>query len=162
MPKELERQKPLPVAPEVLLDTESVESSEEEVAQLPEPAQNESVPPEETGTVRGAPSVAMPQAQVSTQSPTAKDTLTLQVEKVLEEDMTELFLAMKPQDQRVFAAAGEETAGKIRLLLASAAKNAQKILELIRVWLLRIPGVSRFFLEQEAKIKTDKILHLNP
>jgi hypothetical protein len=34
----------------------------------------------------------------------------------------------------------------------------KKILALIRDWLKLIPGVNRFFLEQEAKIKTDKIL----
>jgi hypothetical protein len=27
-------------------------------------------------------------------------------------------------------------------------------------WLKLLPGVNRFFLEQEAKIKTDRIIHL--
>jgi hypothetical protein len=33
-------------------------------------------------------------------------------------------------------------------------------LKLIREWLLIIPGVNKYFLEQEAKIKTDKIQQL--
>ena len=33
----------------------------------------------------------------------------------------------------------------------------KKILKLIREWLLIIPGVNKFFLEQEAKIKAEKI-----
>jgi hypothetical protein len=36
--------------------------------------------------------------------------------------------------------------------------STKKIFVLIRAWLKIIPGVNRFFLEQEAKIKTDKIL----
>ena len=36
----------------------------------------------------------------------------------------------------------------------------RKILKLIRSWLKLIPGVNKFFLEQEAKIKTDKIVDL--
>jgi hypothetical protein len=38
--------------------------------------------------------------------------------------------------------------------------HAKKVVELIRDWLLTIPGVNKFFLEQEAKIKTDRVLEL--
>ena len=43
--------------------------------------------------------------------------------------------------------------------MVSAAKvHSKKILKAIVGWLKMIPGVNKFFLEQEAKIKTDKIL----
>ena len=39
--------------------------------------------------------------------------------------------------------------------------KAKKIFQLILEWLKLLPGINRFFLEQEAKIKTDRIIHLN-
>ena len=36
--------------------------------------------------------------------------------------------------------------------------KVRDVVHLIREWLLVIPGVNAFFLEQEAKIKTDRIL----
>ncbi|MBI4598618.1 hypothetical protein HY734_00285 [Candidatus Uhrbacteria bacterium] len=87
-----------------------------------------------------------------------KDDFTQQIEDFLAEDLTDLYLKMTPSEQRIFKEKGEETASKIRQLLQSAKVNVGQILRLIRDWLKLIPGVNKFFLEQEAKIKTDKIL----
>ncbi|MFH1253381.1 MAG: hypothetical protein V1664_03570 [Candidatus Uhrbacteria bacterium] len=87
-----------------------------------------------------------------------KDEIVQEIEELLSEDLTDLFLKMKPEDQEAFRLKGEETASKIRVLLSAAKVNVKKILFLICDWLKMIPGVNRFFLEQEAKIKTDKIL----
>lgn len=87
-----------------------------------------------------------------------KDTLTKKIESVLEEDLKDIYQSMPPTTQQVFKQKGEETASKIRQLLTQTKVNAKKIFELVRAWLRLIPGVNRFFLEQEAKIKTDKIL----
>ena len=38
--------------------------------------------------------------------------------------------------------------------------KVKRVLELIYEWLKTIPGVNKFFLEQEAKIKTDEIMEL--
>ncbi len=86
------------------------------------------------------------------------DRLEEEIEDILEEDLKELYLAMPPQAQAEFRAKGEQTRSKIRELVRAARVNAKKIFQLIRDWLKMIPGVNRFFLEQEAKIKTDKIL----
>lgn len=89
-----------------------------------------------------------------------KDQLTKKIESVLEEDVTDAFLKMSPKEQKAFKQAGEETTSKIRVLVQKTKINARKILDLIKRWLKMIPGVNKFFLEQEAKIKTDKILRL--
>ncbi len=89
-----------------------------------------------------------------------KDRLTKEIESVLEEDVTDAFLKMSPKEQKEFKRVGEETTSKIRALVGKAKVNARKILDLIKRWLKLIPGVNKFFLEQEAKIKTDKILRL--
>jgi len=86
-----------------------------------------------------------------------KDTLEKEIDDVLAEDLKDLYVAMTPSQQKVFKAKGEETVSKIRQLIHSAKFNAKKVFFLIRDWLKLIPGVNRYFLEQEAKIKTDKI-----
>jgi hypothetical protein len=88
----------------------------------------------------------------------AKDRLSEEIDDVLEEDLGDLYKAMSPDEQRKFKEKGEETVSKIRELVRATKINAKKIFKLIREWLKLIPGVNRFFLEQEAKIKTDKIL----
>ncbi len=87
-----------------------------------------------------------------------KDRLTKEVEAILEDDLKDLYVSMPPERQIVFRQKGEETLSKIRVLLTQTKINTKKIFGLIREWLKLIPGVNRFFLEQEAKIKTDKIL----
>ena len=87
-----------------------------------------------------------------------KDSFTKEIESILEEDLTDLFLQMTPDQQIAFKIKGEETASKIRELLHQTKINVRKILSLLREWLSLIPGVNKFFLEQETKIKTDKLL----
>lgn len=65
---------------------------------------------------------------------------------------------MDAATQAKFKQAGEETAGKISILLQTAKVQVKKIVELIVAWLRIIPGVNSYYLEQEAKIKADKIL----
>lgn len=86
------------------------------------------------------------------------DRLTGEIEEILEEDLKELYMAMPKEKQAEFKIKGEETMSLVNQLVRTAHVNAKKIFQLIRAWLKIIPGVNRFFLEQEAKIKTDKIL----
>lgn len=80
------------------------------------------------------------------------------IEKILEKDMDGLFLAMTPEKREEFKVVGEETAREINVLLKKTAVKVKKIIELIRKWLLIVPGVNKFFVEQEAKIKADEIM----
>ena len=57
-----------------------------------------------------------------------------------------------------FKLKGEEVARNIEQVVAAGKSKAKQILHWIKDWLKLIPGVNRFFLEQEAKIKTDKII----
>lgn len=125
---------------------EAPEAVPETAAEAPAEAPQEAAPPPAPVAVKAA-------------SP-AKDRFTREIEAVLADDMTELFLKMPPPRQEEFKRKGEETAGKIRVLLSSAKVNVRKVLALIVDWLKMLPGVSAFFLEQEAKIKTDRLLLL--
>lgn len=92
--------------------------------------------------------------------PSPRDELTVQVEKLLAEGLKDAFEKLPPIAQQEFKLKGEQTAGKIRELLRSAKVKVKKVFRLIIEWLMLLPSVNHFFLEQEAKIKTDKIIAL--
>jgi hypothetical protein len=89
-----------------------------------------------------------------------KSQLQREVEDVLAEDLLDVYASMTPEEQEKFKSQGEQTASKIAQMLENVRVQSQRVLSLIKDWLKIIPGVNRFFLEQEAKIKTDKILAL--
>lgn len=81
-----------------------------------------------------------------------------EIENVLEEDLGEIYFQLSETDKLRFKTQGEVTANQIDALLTSMKATAGKVADLIRAWLMIIPGVNKFFLEQETKIKTDKIM----
>ena len=89
-----------------------------------------------------------------------KDEVMLQVEKILEEDLEPLVESMSSEDRAKFEKKGLEVSGQIAGMVRSFKLKMEKAVSLIRSWLHTIPGVNKFFLEQEAKIKADKIMDL--
>ena len=92
--------------------------------------------------------------------PKLRDATAIRVEKILEEGLREAYEKMSPVAKQEFKIKGEETAEKIGQLLKKTHVQVKKIFALIFDWLKMIPGVNYFFLEQEAKIKADRILSL--
>lgn len=93
--------------------------------------------------------------------PPVKKSETLQnIEVILEEDLKDLYFDLPPQLQKDFKKKGEEAALKIEQLIKKIKVKAKEIFKLIIGWLKMIPGINKFFLEQEAKIKTEKIMRL--
>lgn len=82
------------------------------------------------------------------------------IDNILAEGLSNIFLKMKENEQKQFKQKGEETAKKINILLSDAKTKANKIIDLIRKWLKLIPGVNKFFIEQETKLKADKIMKI--
>ena len=83
-----------------------------------------------------------------------------QIDQILADGLEGAFLSLPPDKQATFKAEGEITAKKINSLLSQTKVKLRQIVSLIRRWLSLIPGVNKFFLEQEAKIKADKIIKL--
>jgi hypothetical protein len=83
------------------------------------------------------------------------------VEKILAEDMDNIFLSLDVRQQADFKKRGEEVSRKIVKILEKSSISFNKIVNLIISWLRIIPHVNKFYLEQEAKIKTDRIMLLN-
>lgn len=90
-----------------------------------------------------------------------KDAVMVKIEKIMEEGLNDSFQRLSPVAKQEFKLKGEQAASQIRELLKSTHVKVKKILRLILDWLRILPGVNHFFLEQEAKIKTDKIIALN-
>lgn len=82
------------------------------------------------------------------------------IEEIMAEDLEDVYIGMSPAEQREFRQKGEETAKEINSLMDKAKFKIRKVVNLIKKWLSIIPGINQFFLEQEAKIKTDEIVKL--
>ncbi|MEK7139101.1 MAG: hypothetical protein AAB817_00180, partial [Patescibacteria group bacterium] len=131
--------------------------------------------PEQAGEGVATPIVAPTAARpvVATPSPAAvtptsppgmaaapKDELLEDIEAILQDDLADIFETLPPTERTEFKQEGEETAVEIHDMIATTKFKARKAFHLIKKWLKLIPGVNRFFLDQEAKIKTDDIIEL--
>ena len=94
------------------------------------------------------------------QIPQVRDMATIQVEKIMEAGLQDAYQEMSAVQQQEFKIKGEKTAMEIRALLNAGKIKIKKIIKLLISWLRLLPGVNKFFLEQEAKIKADKIISL--
>ncbi|MFH0804971.1 MAG: hypothetical protein V1916_02120 [Patescibacteria group bacterium] len=122
------------------------------------PEQQVEVTPESEVARRQA---AVPPPAPPAAEPVAKSADVVQIENVLSEHLDELYLQMTPEQQLQFRQKGEETASRISVLLRETKIKVKEILNLIREWLKIIPGINKFFLEQEAKIKTERLLSMH-
>lgn len=106
-----------------------------------------------TKVVEGQPitQVAAPPAAVP------KDETLVRVEKVLEEGLGDIYARLPESAKPKFRQKGEKAAAEIASMVRSLKLRFRRALTLIRDWLLTIPNVNKFFLEQEAKIKVDLI-----
>lgn len=102
-----------------------------------------------------------PKKQKPTKVPQVRDELTIRVEKIMEEGLGDAYRELTPVQKQEFKLKGEETAYGIRQLLGATRVKVKSIFKLLVEWLKILPGVNRFFLEQEAKIKADKIMTLH-
>jgi len=84
-----------------------------------------------------------------------------EIENILADGLEGLYIKMDPVQRSQFKQAGENATRTIKDILNNGRNSARKIMDVIKKWLSMIPGVNNFFLEQEAKIKTDKILKLH-
>ncbi len=93
--------------------------------------------------------------------PQVRDEVTLKIEKILEEGLQDAYQEMSVVQKQEFKIKGEQTAFEIRRLMGETHIKIKSIFRLILEWLRMLPGVNRFFLEQEAKIKTDKLISIH-
>lgn len=90
-----------------------------------------------------------------------KDQVTVEVENILEKDLKDIYSKLPENLKPVFKQKGEETALAISEMIKKASLKIGEVMKLVFAWLKIVPGVNKYFLEQEAKIKTDRILALS-
>ena len=112
--------------------------------------------PEQAGPQKLKP---LPKKRPTLPSP-IKDEIVVKIEKIMEEGLNDSYQRLSPVAKQEFKLKGEQTASQVRELLKGTHIKVKKILRLIFDWLRMLPGVNHFFLEQEAKIKTDRIIAL--
>ncbi|MDO8571326.1 MAG: hypothetical protein Q7R79_01475 [bacterium] len=140
----------LPKIPEV---PPTPSEREAPVREVPELLESEKEPPL-------TPSITVP-APIAPQPVFAeKSHMRREIETVLEEDIDFLYKALSQKQRQQFRIEGERTAAKIEILMKQAVIKLVEIIKLIRSWLTLLPGVDRFFIEQEAKIKAERMLLL--
>lgn len=83
------------------------------------------------------------------------------IDRLLSDGLSDIFIKMPPAKQQEFKTEGEKTVKKINKLIEKGKLSLDSLIKIIRKWLSLIPGVNRFFLEQDAKIKADKIMEIN-
>lgn len=96
-----------------------------------------------------------------TTGPIVRDALTKEVENIMADGLQDTYKNMTAIQRQEFKMKGEEVAVAIRELLTHTKVKIKKIFVLVFEWLKLIPGVNIFFLEQEAKIKAERIMRLH-
>ncbi len=94
------------------------------------------------------------------QIPQVRDDLTVKIEHIMQAGLEDAYRELPVVKQQEFKIKGEETAQAIRGLMKSTHVKIKKIFKLLMEWLKLLPGINRFYLEQEAKIKADRIVGL--
>jgi len=108
---------------------------------------------EQVAEVKTVPTTQVSPTVVSSQTKIEKD-----IEGILAKGLDNVFLSMDAGTQQEFKKKGEETSQAIVVLLQKAKLKVKKIINLIVSWLKIIPRVNKYYIEQEAKIKTEEIL----
>ncbi len=135
---------------------EMPKAAERAVESTPSPAQVASPRPVQRVPV----TVNAPSAAPVARTRADKSEALRKIEHVLESDLQEVYKKMPPDLQQSFRKRGEDTAVQVEVLLQKVKVQTKKIFQLLFAWLKIIPGVNQYFLEQEAKLKTDELLRL--
>lgn len=128
--------------PEIKPEIKAAEPEEEEAVEIPEAEEI-------------APSAPPPAPPVR-----VKDETTQAIEKILEQDLGDVYVKLDPATKEKFRVQGDILVSRIWNMMQTLKLKTRQVLKWIREWLRIIPGVNKYFLEQEAKIKTDKIAAL--
>lgn len=82
------------------------------------------------------------------------------IEDVMEEDLGKVYKDLPADVKEKFKHQGEATAEDIEGMLHHSKVKSKSIFRLLFSWLKIIPGINRYFLQQEAKLKTDEIMDI--
>lgn len=143
--------------PEKILNTPEATASQEKAGLLDSRKFIETTKPSEQATVAQA---VLPDLQTINTATDTNQIILTKVEAILSDNMDNIFLSMDLASQAKFKAKGEEVAIAIANILQKTKVQIKNVIALIVDWLRLIPHVNKYYLEQEAKLKADALLHL--
>lgn len=143
-----------PISPE---DESSVAADERAFEELPK-GEADFLEEEGGGSEEQAPSASGGAARKT--SAQKRDHVTVEVERILEAELGEYVDTLTPDEKDRFLRKGKEVSAVLADMVRNLRVHVKRALQLIRDWLMTLPGMNKFFLEQEAKIKTDRLLEL--
>lgn len=100
-------------------------------------------------------------AQRAVSSQTAADPrakMLKDVEGILSDGLGDVYKALPKDRQLIFRQKGEEIANTITDMIIYGKARAKEVWKLVMEWLGSLPGINKYFLEQEMKIKTDRVM----
>jgi len=97
----------------------------------------------------------------SAPAPVQKDAEQMSIERHLEENLWDIYRSLDAKVRDRFKVEGENVAVTLRAAIGTPKMKPNFALKLILSWLRIIPKVNKFFLEQEAKIKTDNVMEVD-
>ena len=86
------------------------------------------------------------------------DVVMMGIQAILRDNLGEATAAMPEEAKTRFWAKAQEIGVVVADMVRQYKVEVKRVLHLLVEWLHTIPGVNKFFLEQEAKLKTDRIL----
>ncbi len=89
---------------------------------------------------------------------TAKDKVTIEVEKLLEKNLGSTFALLPDNVKPFFKTHGEKIAQTVVGMINNKSFDGGVVMEMVEDWLKLIPKSNSFYLEQEAKLKTDSLV----
>lgn len=89
---------------------------------------------------------------------TDADLLRRRIEDILAEGLAKTFQALPPATQAQFKVVGEQTAVRITNEVRHRTPRLERLINAVTAWLRLIPNLNPYYLEQEAKMKVEKIL----
>jgi len=156
--KKLEQLIPAGVQPEEISEVELRETAEEEAGIKKEFEKAEEIVEEQAKELRTGALDLESAEHLAKQTAAVQDPELRAIQNILQQDVVELFFKLSAEEQKKFKEEGVRIAKKIKGLLQAAKVNVKKIIDLIRQWLSRLPGINKHFIDQEAKIKLDRLL----
>lgn len=95
-----------------------------------------------------------------TQAESTTDEVLRAVEQTLETGLGDMVNRLPDVAKERFTAKGKEIAMQLTKSVYAGIPQSRVVVELVKAWLLTLPSVNKYFLEQEAKIRTDAIIAL--
>ncbi len=109
---------------------------------------------------QSSPTMAPYRARGQQEEPDVQAITLKKVEDILSDGLLDVYIALPEHRRKTFKEQGEIVAQHITQMVLRGTAKVKEVWKLIQSWLLHLPGINKYFIEQEIKIKTDRVMAL--